>query len=200
MEFRGQYQSAKIKIRKILFYFWKISVEELVAYMVAVCSSYLFACGKTRNMQLSEKNLPLQAIWLEVNWSMSDSIYSVSRWLIFFCCCFDIHVTVLVSLLIRTFAFMFTRSCFMAKSIVWHNITSKQDRHFIVLFWTVISFNRLNVNMLFLFVCLLDCKYLLFRFVSDTLAGDFLSTQLIYRGKVELCHYPLYDVRGKESK
>ena len=171
-----------------------------MAYMVAVCGSYLLACGKTSNMQLSQKNLPLQAIWLEVNWRMSDPIYSVSRWLIFFWCCFDIHVIVLVSLLNRMFAFMFTTSCFMARSVVWHNVTSKQDRHFIVLFWTVISFNRLNVNVLVLFVCLSDCKYLLFRCVSDTLAGDFLSAQLIYRGKVKLCHHPLYDFRGKESK
>ena len=61
--------------------------EELVAYMVEVCGSYLFACGKTSNMQLSQNNLSLQAIWLEVNWSMTDPIYSVSHWLIFFCCC-----------------------------------------------------------------------------------------------------------------
>ena len=58
-----------------------------MAYMVAVCGSYLFACGKTNNMQLPQNNLSLQAIWLEVNWSMTDPIYSVSRWLIFFCCC-----------------------------------------------------------------------------------------------------------------
>ena len=50
----------------------------------------------------------------------------------------------------------------MAKSVVWHNVTSKQDRHFIVLFWTVILFNLQNVNMFFLFVCLSDCKYPLF--------------------------------------
>ena len=50
-----------------------------------------------------------------------------------------------------------------------------------------------------MFVCLSDCKYLLFHCVSDTLAGDFLSTQFIYWGKVELCH-TLYDFRGKESK
>ena len=59
-EFRGQDQSAKIKIREIFSYFWKISVKELVAYMVAVCGSYLFACGKTSNMQLSQNKLPLQ--------------------------------------------------------------------------------------------------------------------------------------------
>ena len=75
-----RYQSAKIKICEIFFFFWKISVEELVAYMVAVCGSYLFACSKTSKMQLSQKNLPLQAIWLAVKWCMSDPIYSVSRW------------------------------------------------------------------------------------------------------------------------
>ena len=74
-------------------------------------------------------------------------------------------------------------SCFMAKSVVWHNVTSKQDRHFIVLFWTVILFNWLNVNMFFLFVCLWDCKYLLFCCVSDTLAGDFLLHSCSLEGK-----------------
>ena len=69
-------------------------------------------------------------------------------------------------------------------------VTSKQVRHFIVLFWTVILFICLNVNMLFLFVCLL---YLLFACVSDTLTGYFLSAQLIHQRKVELCH-PLYDM------
>ena len=71
-----------------------------------------------------------------------------------------------------------------------------QARHtFIVLFRTVILYNRPNVNMLFLFVCLSDCNYRSFPCVSDTLAGDYLSTLLIYRGKVELCH-PLYGFRG----
>ena len=60
-------------------------------------------------------------------------------------------------------------------------------------------FNRLNVNMLFLFVCLSDCKYLLFVAFQILWAGVFLSASLFYRGKVELCH-PLYDFRGKESK
>ena len=56
-----------------------------------------------------------------------------------------------------------------------------------------------------------ECKYVLFvclsvrlqvsfiPCVSDTLAGDFLSAQMIYRGKVELCH-PLNKFCGKESK
>ena len=38
-----------------------------MAYMVVVCGSYLFVRGKTSNMQLSQNNLSLQAIWLEVN-------------------------------------------------------------------------------------------------------------------------------------
>ena len=38
-----------------------------MAYMVAVCGSYLFVCGKTSNMQLSQNNLSLQAISLDVN-------------------------------------------------------------------------------------------------------------------------------------
>ena len=86
----------------------------------------------------------------------------------------------------------YTMSCYMVKSIVRHTVTSKQDRHFIVLFWTVVLFKHLNANMFFLFVCLSDCKYLLFRCLPDT----FLSAQLIYQGKVELCH-PLYDFSRK---
>ena len=38
-----------------------------MAYMVAVCGSYLFACSMTSNMQLTQNNLSLQAILLEVN-------------------------------------------------------------------------------------------------------------------------------------
>ena len=136
--------------------------------------------------------MSLQAIWLDVNWSMTDPIYSVSRWLIFVCC-YNCHTCNCFSflcffLLNRMFAFNlhteYTRSCFMAKSVVWLNFTSKQDKHFIVLFWTAILFNRLNVNMFFLFVCLSDCKYLWFPCISDTFAGDFLYAQLIYRRKV----------------
>ena len=56
-KFRGQYQSVKIKIREIVSCFCKISVEELLAYMVEVCGSDLLACGKTSNMQLSQDSL-----------------------------------------------------------------------------------------------------------------------------------------------
>ena len=55
--------------------------------MAVVIYSFIIYCGKTSNMQLSQNNLSLQAIWLAVNLSMTDPIYSVSRWLIFFCCC-----------------------------------------------------------------------------------------------------------------
>ena len=73
----------------------------------------------------------------------------------------------------------------------------EQDIHFIVLFWTVILFSHLNVTMFFLFVCLSDCKYLSFCCVSDTLAGDFLLAQLIFWGKIELCHPTIYDFWGR---
>ena len=41
----------KLKSVKFFSIFENNSVEELVAYMVAVYGSYLFACGKTSNMQ-----------------------------------------------------------------------------------------------------------------------------------------------------
>ena len=44
----------KLKSAKYFPIFEKISVEELVAYTVAICGSYLFTCGKTSNMQLSK--------------------------------------------------------------------------------------------------------------------------------------------------
>ena len=88
----------------------------------------------------------------------------------------------------------YASSCFMAKSVV----TSKQDRHFIVLFCHFIQPSECKYVYV-LFVCLSsDCKYLLFRCISDTLARDFLSAQLIYRWKVELCQ-PLYDFCGKNQ-
>ena len=74
--FRGISHSINLRKLKSAKYFWKINVEELVMYMVAVYGSYLFACGKTSNMELSQSNLSLQAIWLEINWSMTDLIYS----------------------------------------------------------------------------------------------------------------------------
>ena len=88
----------------------------------------------------------------------------------------------------------------MAKSVVY-DTTEQASKTDILLFCSEQSFYSTVsfVNMFLLFVCLSDCKYLLFRCVSDTLAGDFLSAQLIYRGKVELCH-PLYDFREKNSK
>ena len=177
--------------------------------MVAVCGNYLFTCGKTSNMQLSKKkkkeknNLSLQAIWLEVNWSMTDPIYSVSRWFIFFCC----YVIVLVSLLNRMFAFVlhpeYITSRFMAKRVVWHNFQSsskKQARQ---------TFHCFVLNSYFIqpseckdvpFVCVsvrLQVSFIPLRF--RYFVGAFLSAQLIYRGKVELCH-PFDDFRGNDFR
>ena len=178
-----------------------------MAYMVAVCGSYLFACGKTNNMQWSQNNLSLQAIWLDVNWSMTVPIYSLSRWLFSFVVVFDTHVIVLVSLLNRMFAFVlhseYTTSCFMAKSVIWHNFQSsrnKQARQTFHCFILNSHFIQPSECKYVLFACLsVRMQIFLFPCASDTLAGDFLSAQLIYRGKFELCH-PLYDFRGKESK
>ena len=47
----------KLKSAKYFPIFETISVEELVAYTVAICGSYLFTCGKTSNMQLSKNSL-----------------------------------------------------------------------------------------------------------------------------------------------
>ena len=77
----------------------------------------------------------------------------------------------------------YTTSCFMA------NKQARQTFHCFVL----------NSH----FIQLSECKYIrfvclsvrLYPCVSDTLAGDFLSAQLIYRVKVELCH-TLYDFHG----
>ena len=145
----------KLKSAKYFPTFETISVEELVAYMVAICGSYLFTCGKTSNMQLSNNSLSLQAIWLEVNWSMTHPIYSMSRWLIFFCCCIW-HLIVLVFLLNRMFAFIlhseYTTSCFMAsgfKSQASRTDVSLfcSDSHFFSTVWITV-----NENMFFLFV------------------------------------------------
>ena len=86
----------------------------------------------------------------------------------------------------------------MAKSVILHNFQGSSHKqagqtfHCFVL--TVIFFNRLNENMLFLLV-----SRIFYSFVSDTLVGDFLSTQLIYRGKVDFCHPP-NNLCGHESK
>ena len=155
--------------------------------MVAVCGSYLFACGKTSNMQLSQNNLSLQAIWLELNWSMTDPIYSVSCWLIFFCCCiwhtcncfcFFVEQNVCIYVTFRIYHELFYgKKCRMTQ----HNKQARQTFH--CLFWTVILFNCLNVNLFFLFVCLSDCKYLLFRCVSDTLSRDLFPNSWSIEGK-----------------
>ena len=162
--------------------------------MVADCGSYLFACGKISNMQLSQNNLLLQAIWLEDNWSMTDPIYSVSHILIFFRCLFWHTCNCFSFFMNRMFAFIlqseYTTSCFMAKSVVWHN---EKD---ISLFCSEQSFYS-TARMYVLFVCLSDCKYLLFHCVSNGRRFSFRTVD--HREKVELCH-PQYDFRGKESK
>ena len=150
----------KLKSANYFPVFETISIVELLAYMVAVCGSYLLICGKTSNMQLSKNSLSLQAIWLAVNWSMNHLIYSMSRWLIFFYCCIWHTFNCFSFLLNRMFAFMlhseYTTSCFMAKSVIWHDFHGSchkqagQTFHCFVL--TVIFFNRLNENMFFLFV------------------------------------------------
>ena len=92
----------------------------------------------------------------------------------------------------------YTTSCFRAKCMAQCNKQARQTFHCLVLNSHFIQPSECKY-VFFLFVCLSDCKYLLFRCISDTLAGDFLFAQLIYRGKVELCH-PHYDFHGKESK
>ena len=74
----------------------------------------------------------------------------------------------------------------MAKCVTWYRVQvlGKQDRHFIVLFWTVILFNRLNVEMFFLFACLSYCKYILFPCVSDTWLEIFFPHSWPIEGKL----------------
>ena len=116
-------RSGKIKIRKIFHIFGKISVEELVAIWITyspavrpVICSYL-------------KTMSLQAILLEVNWSMTDPIYSVSRWLLFFCCCIW-HCNCFIKMVsndISVIAFMaswqFISRSVLPKSIIGRYIT-----------------------------------------------------------------------------
>ena len=148
-----------------------------MAYMVAVCGSYLFACGKTSNMQLSQNNLSLQAIWLDVNWSMTVPIYSLSRWLFSFVVVFDTHVIVLVSLLNRMFAFMLHSeytSCFMAKSVVWHNFQSSRNKQARQTFHCFV----LNSH----FIQPSECKYVLFACLSVRMQVSFIPLRFRYFG------------------
>ena len=70
----------------------------------------------------------------------------------------------------------------MAKSVLWHNVISKQDRHFIVLFWTVIYFNRLNVNVIF--VCLsVRLQVSFICCISDTLGRRFSFCTVVLYGE-----------------
>ena len=150
--------------------------------MVAVCGSYLFACGKTSNVQSYQNNLSLQAIWLEVNWSMTDQIYSVSRWLIFFCCCIWHKLIVLVSLLNRMFAFMlhseYTTCCFMEKYVIWHNFQSPSNKQARQIFHCFV----LNSH----FIQPSECKYVPFVSLGQTasiLHSLTLAAKLILEGK-----------------
>ena len=139
----------------------------------------------------------------------------MSCWLIFFCCCIWHTCNCLVSLLNRMFAFIlhseYTTSFFMAKSVVWHDLTSKQDRHFIVLFWTVILFNCLNVNMFcFVLSVRLQVSFIPLRFRYFGQRFSFCTVDLLREGRVvsptlrfswkRIKIHPLYDFHGKESK
>ena len=72
----------------------------------------------------------------------------------------------------------YTTSCFIAKSVVWHNVTSKQDKTF---YCFVVNSHCIQPS---------ECKYVLLVCLSVrlqvTLARDFLSAVLIYRGKIEI--------------
>ena len=134
--------------------------------MVAVCGSYLFTWGKTSNMQLSQNNLSLQAIWLEVNWSMTDPIYSVSRWLIFFFCCIwhtcncfcfftEQYVCIYVTFKIYHKLF-YSKTCLMTQP----NKQARQTCHCFVL----------NSH----FIQPSECKYVLFVCLSVRLQDSFI--------------------------
>ena len=96
---------------------------------------------------------------------MTDPIYSECHSDYFsFVVVFDIYVIVLVSLLNRMFAFMLHSeytSCFMAKSVVWHNFQSsngKQARETFQSFVLNSHFIQPSECKYVLFVCLSDCK------------------------------------------
>ena len=132
-------------------------------------------------------------------WTFYDQIPRTSRTAL-------VHVIVLVSLLNWMVAFMlnseYTTSSFKAKSIVRHNFqssSSKQARQ--TFHWFVVNshFIQPSERKYVLIACLsVRLQVLFIPLRSNTLAGDFLSAQLIYRGKVKL-FLPLYDFRGKES-
>ena len=112
---------------------------------------------------------------------MTVPIYSVSRRLIFCCCCIWHTCNCFSSLLNRKFAFMlhseYTMSCFMSRKPRYDTtfrvqVTSKQDRHFSFLFLRVILFNRLNF----------DCKYVFFVCLS-VLQVSFIPLRFRYFGR-----------------
>ena len=119
---------------------------------------------------------------------MNHPIYSMSRWLIFFCCCIWHTFNCFSFLLNRMFAFMlhseYITSCFMAKRVIWHDFQGSSHKQagqtFHCFVQTVIFFSTVWMKI---------CSFRLFQVsfipcVSDTLVGDSLSAQLIYRGKV----------------
>ena len=170
--------------------------------MVAVCGSYLLNCGKTSNMQLSKNSLSLQAIWLEVNWSMNHPIYSMSRWLIFFCCCIWHTFNCFSFLLNRMFAFMlhseYITSCFMAKRVIWHDFQGSSHKQAGQTFHCFVRqsffFNPLNENMFFSFVS--SIVYSL-RFRHFGWRFPLRTVDLSRESRV--CH-PLNNLCGHESK
>ena len=145
--------------------------------MVAVCGSFLVACGKTNNMQLSQNNkcMSLQAIWSDVNWSMTDPIYSVSRWLIFFCCC--------IWQTRNCFFFFFEESvCICVTYRIYHELfygkkcrmtqLHKQARQTIHCF--VMNSHFIQPS---------ECKYVLFVCLSVRLQVSFIPLHFRYFGR-----------------
>ena len=92
----------------------------------------------------------------------------------------------------------YTTSCFMAKSVIWHNVQGSSHKQ------AGQTFHYFVLTVIFSTVWMKICYFCLFQVsfipcISDTLVGDFLSAQVIYRGKVEFCH-PLNNFCGHESK
>ena len=66
----------------VLRNWWRLWLQ----FAVITSLKLVFTCVKASDMQLSQNNnLSLQAIWLEVNWIMTESIFPVPRWIIFVC-------------------------------------------------------------------------------------------------------------------
>ena len=89
------------------------------------------------------------------------------------------HILVLVSLLNRIFEFMlhseYTTSCFMAKSVVWHNFQSSRNKQARQTFHCFV----LNSH----FIQLSECKYLLFACLSVRMQESFIPLHFRYFGR-----------------